>query len=174
MPEPETDALLSAIEQNTRDTADAAATTAAAVGTTATTAAAVVIAAAEAEARAAELRAIEARTGRRQSDVKTPATIITPSGAVVAAPTSTEEQDRHTAGQRAVNMMWESTQRQIALAVIVTASLVAGYLSVWGMADSQTAAMVFLFGVANLITGFYFGRTNHQRVGGVQQGQSGR
>jgi len=26
---------------------------------------------------------------------------------------------------------------------------------------------VFLFGVANLVTGFYFGRTNHQRTGGI-------
>jgi hypothetical protein len=36
-----------------------------------------------------------------------------------------------------------------------------------GSIEVQLAAIVFLFGVANLVTGFYFGRTNHQRSGGV-------
>lgn len=100
-----------------------------------------------------------------------PQTIVTPAGSIVAVPTSTEEEDRNTAGQRAVNLMWESTQRLIALGVIMTSILVAGYLAIAGSADSQMAAMVFLFGVANLVAGFYFGRTNHQRIGGVQQGR---
>jgi len=87
------------------------------------------------------------------------------------APQTTEEQDRVTAGQRAVNLMWESTQRQIALWVIGSALTVGISLAVGGRvlgtADIQLAAVVFLFGVANLVTGFYFGRTNHQRTGGV-------
>jgi len=88
-----------------------------------------------------------------------------------APPRTTEEQDRTTAGQRLVNLMWESTQRQIAIAVIGASLLVALILAVGGKVlgtpDIQLAAVVFLFGVANLVTGFYFGRTNHARTGGV-------
>jgi F0F1-type ATP synthase membrane subunit c/vacuolar-type H+-ATPase subunit K len=92
---------------------------------------------------------------------------------LVAPPTSTAEEDRGTAGQRAVNLLWEHTQRQIALAVIGAALMVGMALAVFGRwigsPDIQLAAVVFLFGVANLVTGFYFGRTNHTRVGGVAQ-----
>lgn len=102
-------------------------------------------------------------------------TVTTQSGHLVAAPTSTEEEDRGTAGQRAVNLLWEHTQRQIALAVIGAALVVGIALAVlgrWlGSPEIQLAAIVFLFGVANLVTGFYFGRTNHTRTGGVQQGR---
>ena len=90
------------------------------------------------------------------------------------APTTTEEDDRKTAGQREINRIWEATQRQIALAVIVSALFVAICLGLFGRFlnrgqdnSLQLAANVFLFGVANLVTGFYFGRTNHQRSGGV-------
>jgi hypothetical protein len=87
------------------------------------------------------------------------------------APKTTEEQDRVSAGQRVVNLMWESTQRMIALWVIGAALSVGIALAVAGRVlgtpDIQLAAVVFLFGVANLVTGFYFGRTNHQRTGGV-------
>lgn len=76
-----------------------------------------------------------------------------------------------TQGQRLINLIWEKTQRQVALAVIGGALLVAGSLAIFGhwlgSNDLQLAAVVFLFGVANLVTGFYFGRTNHARVGGV-------
>lgn len=78
---------------------------------------------------------------------------------------------RKTAGQREVNMLWESTQMKLALSVIWAALLVSSLLAVLGTRlgseDLQLAAAVFLFGVANLVTGFYFGRTNHQRTGGV-------
>jgi hypothetical protein len=110
-----------------------------------------------------------------------------------AASVTTAEQDRETAGsrvaaaqqatrtadevtlreasRRAVNLMWETTQMRIAFAVIGTALLVACVLSVggryFGGPDVQLAALVFIFGVANLVTGFYFGRTNHTKTGGV-------
>ncbi len=74
-------------------------------------------------------------------------------------------------GQRTINLVWETTQMKIALSVIWVALIVSSILAVFGKfvgsADIQLAAMVFLFGVANLVTGFYFGRTNHQRSGGV-------
>ena len=78
---------------------------------------------------------------------------------------------RKTAGQRDINLMWETTQMRVALSVIWSSLVVAALLAVlgkWiGSADLQLAAVVFLFGVANLVTGFYFGRTNHQRTGGI-------
>ena len=88
---------------------------------------------------------------------------------------TTEEQDRVTASQRMVNLIWETTQMKIALSVIWAALLVAVILTTFGRyigsPELQLAAAVFLFGVANLVTGFYFGRTNHQKIGGVQQGR---
>jgi putative Mn2+ efflux pump MntP len=147
---PQTDELLTEIERNTRDTAAAVTAAAAPAG-------AVVVPVGS-----------SVTTGRRVADG---AIVVTPAGQVVMKPTSTEEEDRHTAGQRTVNLLWENTQRQIALAVTASSVAVSGYLAILGSTDQQTAAMVFLFGVANLITGFYFGRTNHQRVGGVQQGR---
>lgn len=87
------------------------------------------------------------------------------------SPTTTVEEDRKTEGQRQINMIWETTQMKIAISVIWSALGVSGLLAVmgkWlGTPDMQLAAIVFLFGVANLVTGFYFGRTNHQRSGGV-------
>ena len=85
------------------------------------------------------------------------------------APTTTVEQDKRTAGQRNINLIWETTQQRIALSVIWIALLVASVLAIAGIMlgtpDIQLAAVVFLFGVANLVTGFYFGRTNHARIG---------
>lgn len=78
-----------------------------------------------------------------------------------------------TAGQRDINLIWENTQMKVALSVIWAALLVAGGLSVFGRwlgsPDLQLAAVVFLFGVANLVTGFYFGRTNHTRSAGMTE-----
>lgn len=91
---------------------------------------------------------------------------------------TTFEQDLTTAGQRAVNLIWETTQQKIALSVIWAALLVACVLavggSVLGKPDVQLAAVVFVFGVANLVTGFYFGRTNHTKTGGVGPNETGR
>lgn len=84
------------------------------------------------------------------------------------------ETSLRTQGQRNINLIWETTQMRLALSVIWGALIVAGTLAVFGKwlgsTDLQLAAVVFLFGVANLITGFYFGRTNHQRTGGVGGG----
>jgi len=91
--------------------------------------------------------------------------------AQTSSPTTTAEQDRKTAGQREINKKWEDTQRQIALLVIGTSLMVSAILALmskWlGAPDVQLASIVFIYGVANLVTGFYFGRTNHQRSGGV-------
>lgn len=92
--------------------------------------------------------------------------------------TTTFQQDLTTAGQRDINLIWETTQMKIALSVIWASLLVAVALAVlgrWlGTPDVQLAAIVFIFGVANLVTGFYFGRTNHTKVGGVGPHEEGR
>lgn len=84
---------------------------------------------------------------------------------------TTDEQDRVSAGQRAINLIWETTQMKVALSVIWVALAVSAALAVFGRLigsnEIQLAAIVFLTSVANLVTGFYFGRTNHQRVGGL-------
>jgi hypothetical protein len=90
----------------------------------------------------------------------------------VLPPTTTREEDRHSAGQRLVNITWENTQRLIALSVTWVSLSIAAWLAMMGATESvQTAALVFVFGVANLVIGFYFGRTNHTRVGGVDVGR---
>lgn len=92
-------------------------------------------------------------------------------GDVNTAPETTAAEDMVKAGQRAINMIWETTQMKIALSVIWGSLLVGGVLSVFGKwvgsPDVQLASVVFMFGVANLVTGFYFGRTNHTKSGGV-------
>ena len=92
---------------------------------------------------------------------------------------TTEEQDRsaaglraesvlRTAGQRRINVIWEGTQAVIALAVTGSTLYVAGVLAVKD--NGQTAAFLLLSNAFFLVVGFYFGRTNHQRTGGVGVG----
>lgn len=111
--------------------------------------------------------------------IAAPATVVTKPkqpeppqvGDLNTAPKTTAAEDLVTAGQRTINLIWETTQMRVALSVIWAALLVSAVLAVagkiLGTPDLQLAAIVFLFGVANLVTGFYFGRTNHTKVGGV-------
>jgi hypothetical protein len=74
------------------------------------------------------------------------------------APTTTVEQNLHTASQRRVNMVWEATQAVVAVG-IVGANIAAAFL----LPDDQVVLNNAFF----LVIGFYFGRTNHERLGGV-------
>jgi hypothetical protein len=76
--------------------------------------------------------------------------------------TTTLEEDLHSAGQRRVNITWEYTQSFVAIAVVIANIIGALYTG----ADSPLLANAFF-----LVIGFYFGRTNHARVGGVQLGR---
>lgn len=91
---------------------------------------------------------------------------------------TTFEEDLTSASQRHVNLIWETTQQDVARWVIGASLAVAAILAVFGRligsTELQLAAVVFLFGVANLVTGFYFGRTNHTKTGGVGPGETGR
>jgi hypothetical protein len=82
--------------------------------------------------------------------------------------------------QQRISGIWETTQRFIAVAVVADALFVVSVLvltpTLLGLmgrvADDagKTAAvggLLFLTAVSNLVIGFYFGRTNHQRVGGA-------
>lgn len=78
---------------------------------------------------------------------------------------TTAEQDRKTAGQRHINLIWELTQAGIALAVTSITLYTASKLALFQPA--QTAAFLLLSNAFFLVIGFYFGRTNHQRTGGI-------
>lgn len=83
--------------------------------------------------------------------------------------TTTSEEDMHSASQRKVNLIWERTQMTIAL-IVVVATMVAGvYLALTGHPEARMPTILSVaFGT---VVGFYFGRTNHQYVGGVQVGR---
>lgn len=75
-------------------------------------------------------------------------------------------------GQRRVNLIWEITQALIAIMVTATTLFVAANLALKG--DVTGAAFLLLSNAFFLVVGFYFGRTNHQRTGGVGPDEVGR
>lgn len=81
----------------------------------------------------------------------------------------TTETEKHTAGQRQINRIWEVTQALIAVSVSLSTLYVAATLSVSN--SGEMAAFLLLSNAFFLVIGFYFGRTNHQRVGGVDIGR---
>jgi len=82
------------------------------------------------------------------------------------------EGDRVTYGQRRVNLIWEITQAVIAILVTLVTLFVSAVLALRG--DVDRAATLLLSNAFFLVVGFYFGRTNHQRTGGVPSGEIGR
>lgn len=96
-----------------------------------------------------------------------------------ARATTTSEENLHTKGQRTINLIWEITQALLALTVINTVLFVAGKLALSGVSPQATekqisvamTAFLLLSNLASLIIGFYFGRTNHQKIGGIQLGR---
>jgi hypothetical protein len=100
-------------------------------------------------------------------------------GEVSRPPTTTTEQDLRTAedrsqlayrtaGQRRVNLIWEYSQAGIAL-LVVAANIVYAFIqtlipgaSTLAQASGQSGLLSNAF---FLVIGFYFGRTNHARIG---------
>ena len=78
------------------------------------------------------------------------------------AATTTAQQDLTTAGQRQINFIWEITQALIAGAVVIAAIL--AQFKYFNVSDSTIIANAFF-----LVIGFYFGRTNHARMGDVRR-----
>lgn len=83
---------------------------------------------------------------------------------------ATLESDRHFLGQRRVNLIWEMTQAVIALSVSLGTLYVSAALALNG--SGEMSAFLLLSNAFFLVIGFYFGRTNHQRVGGVGGGMN--
>lgn len=79
---------------------------------------------------------------------------------------TTFQEDLTTASQRKINLIWEYTQAVIALFVVVSA-MSAGLLSVYRGDDKPVSTIISVaFGT---VVGFYFSRTNHEKVGGIGQ-----
>lgn len=87
--------------------------------------------------------------------------------------TTTMEQDRASAGRRRINAIWESTQAVIALAVTICTLGVAA-LTVYRQESGGRESFIFLTNVFFVVIGFYFGRTNHDRSGGIGGHRAGR
>lgn len=106
-------------------------------------------------------------------EVKTDVKVLGKAPAMQASvsPTTTVEQDLRTAGQRKINLIWEDTQRVIALFVVGVACTVSAYVVVLAVSKGQEtnalvlAAFTLLSNIGFLVAGFYFGRTNHARIG---------
>jgi divalent metal cation (Fe/Co/Zn/Cd) transporter len=79
-----------------------------------------------------------------------------------AAPTTTSEEDRHSFGQRRINLIWEVTQAIIAVIVTLSTLYVAAQLALREAAE--TAAFLLLSNAFFLVIGFYFSRSNHNRI----------
>lgn len=75
---------------------------------------------------------------------------------------TTFQEDLATASQRRVNLIWEYTQASIALMVVLT-TMISGAIGMFKSLEIPTIISV-AFG---MITGFYFSRTNHEKVGGI-------
>jgi hypothetical protein len=81
------------------------------------------------------------------------------------APTTTVEQDLKSAGQRRINNVWEYTQAFISSAVVLTTC--AG-IFMGSMARTPAEHVAFppeWWTILGLVIGFYFGRSNHARLG---------
>jgi Na+/phosphate symporter len=90
----------------------------------------------------------------------------------VMAPTTTSEQDRHSYGQRRINLIWEGTQAVIAVVVTMATLYVASQLALKG--SGETAAFLLLSNAFFLVIGFYFSRSNHNRINDLAQDRPGR
>lgn len=79
-------------------------------------------------------------------------------------PTTTEQEDITTAGQRKINLVWEYTQAVIALVVTIS-TMVAGVVgAILNKPEPVPTILSVAFGT---VVGFYFSRTNHSSIGGV-------
>lgn len=79
-------------------------------------------------------------------------------------PTTTEQEDLTTSGQRLINLIWEFTQALIAVIVVGVNMYVGASLA---LAPSGKDMPSVLQNTLFLVVGFYFSRTNHAAVGGV-------
>lgn len=99
-------------------------------------------------------------------------------------PETTEEENTVTAGQRKVNIMWETTQARIALFTVITNlglnAILCVVVVMFGIEVSvtQMALVTLCLQPVSLTTGivigFYFSRTNHVNIGGTGKKEQGQ
>ena len=82
-------------------------------------------------------------------------------------PDTTSEEDRKTAGQRRINVIWEVTQATIAVMVSIGTLYVVGMLVLREGSGSASTALLLLSNAFFMIITSYFQRTNHTRTGGT-------
>jgi len=75
------------------------------------------------------------------------------------------ESDRTTLAQRRINAVWEYTQAAVALIVVLTTS--AGMFIGRVVVGDNVPFPAEWWTIVGLVIGFYFGRTNHTRAGGI-------
>lgn len=98
---------------------------------------------------------------------------VTKGEGVTLAPTTTEQEDTVTAGQRDINKIWERTQSYIAMGVTASTIAIIGLTVIIALITRNeiTQAMAtqinYLVVMTTLILSFYFSRTNHAAIGGV-------
>lgn len=95
------------------------------------------------------------------------------------APTTTEQDDLVTEGQRNINLIWETTQSRIALMVVVAGVLLNSVLVLMIIVGSKEVSVTqlslisislqFINLTVGIVIGFYFSRTNHTKTGGTGQ-----
>lgn len=89
---------------------------------------------------------------------------ISSSDKMTMPPTTTEQEDLVTSRQSRINFLWEVNQALIAQ-IVVIGTIGAG---VHGYIVGNSKEVPVWLGVAfGTVIGFYFGRTNHERTGGV-------
>lgn len=92
-------------------------------------------------------------------------------------PTTTQEENIISAGQRTINIMWETTQARIAIFTVFSNIILNSVLSLFvifvgvDVTANQMALITLCMQPISLTTGivigFYFSRTNHSTIGGV-------
>jgi xanthine/uracil permease len=70
-------------------------------------------------------------------------------------------------GQRRINLMWESTQRGIAIGVMATFLIGCLLMMVGELIGKKIEMPPSLAGTVGYVIGAYFARTNHEKTGGV-------
>lgn len=103
----------------------------------------------------------------------TPPDLTKPHKSQSLAPTTTVAQDEVVAGQRKINLIWETSQSRIALWVVGFTTFIDGLVSVIlvitgrDITVGQTFGLSFLNLICGIVISFYFSRTNHTQTGGI-------
>lgn len=76
-----------------------------------------------------------------------------------------QREDKVAAGQRRINMIWEVTQ------AVMTVAIVGANVFAMFRPPADETARATMTNAMFVVLGFYYGRTNHVKIGGVPQGR---